>query len=185
MKAVAYLAIPVIASLLAAGCGSDGGRAADESLPPAESTAPVTDAPADELAADRVVFVWTELGGCAMGGPNCARYEVTVDGTVATTRAGVDVPAEPEVIGQVDPSLVQAWRDALTGEDLDALRERVGEGELTAAFDGVDYTVANPAAEVELSSVATAFDRTEPVFAAAFALAQAAADAAPLEMQMR
>lgn len=133
------------------------------------------------------MFIWTETGGCAMGGPNCARYEVTVDGTVQTFRLGVpdEETAGPAATGQVDPALVRAWSDSLVDEDIDALSERVGEGELTAAFDGVDVMVVDPIADVQLSSVTTKFDRTEPVFAAAVALAEAAAAAAPLDIEMR
>ncbi len=196
MKRSIVLALLSAVSMIATGCGSDSGSTADptgtptdDSLPAVVSEPDSTDVPADpatdELAGDRVVFVWTETGGCAMAGPNCARYAVTVDGTVNTTRDGVDVSTEPEVVGEVDPALVQTWRDVLAEADLDALRERVGEGELTAAFDGVDYVVGHPVTEVELSSVETAFDRSEPVFAAAFALAEAAAAAAPLTIQMR
>ncbi len=193
MNRLHALAVLPAALLLVTGCGgSDAGPS--DSLPavsepavsePVASNPMASDPVADELSADAVVFVWVETGGCMQGGPNCARYAVTVDGTVSTTRAGLDVAAEPEAVGQLDPALVQAWRDALDGVDLDALRERVGEGELTAAFDGVDYEVSNPVAGVELSSVETAFDESEPVFATAVALAAAAREAAPLELQMR
>ena len=195
MNRLTVLALLPAVALIATGCGqSESTSEPGDSLPDASIPAVVTepaspdtpvDPATDDLAGDQVVFVWTETGGCAMGGPNCARYEVTVDGTVSTTRAGADVLPEPEAIGQVDLALVQAWRDALAGEDLDALRERAGEGEMTAAFDGVDFVVANPVSGVELSSVATNFDETEPVFATAFALAHAAAAAAPLEIEMR
>jgi len=203
MKRSTVLVILPVLALLAAGCGgsdssSDPGAAApDDAIPavvsePAPTPAP-TDAPADsaddemagELAGDRTVFVWVETGGCAQGGPNCARYEVTVDGTVSTTRDGLEVSAEPEAIGQVDPGLVQAWRDAVADEDIDDLRSRVGDGEMTAAFDGTDYTLTNPVTGLELSSVETNFDPAEPAFATAFALAGAAAEAAPLEFEMR
>ena len=181
MKTSAKLTVPilfVVFALSAAACGSD--------TAPSSAAAPET-VPPDQLAGDSVVFVWTETGGCAMGGPNCARYEVAVDGTVETFRLGsVDESAAlPVATGQVDPELVATWRNALRAEDIDALRERVGEGELTAAFDGVDVVAADPVTGVELSSVATAFDPAEPVFAAATALAEAAAAVAPLEIQMR
>lgn len=172
---------------LAAGCGSDDSTGSAAGPRPEVSAPTVTDSSAGdtvpgELAPDLVVFVWTETGGCMMAGPNCARYEARVDGTVETFRGG---NAGVEATGSVDPDLVAAWRDALLAEDIDALRARVGEGELTAAFDGVDYAVSDPVSGIELSSVATAFDRSEPIFAAAFGLVEAAAAAAPLEIQMR
>lgn len=188
MKRLHALAVLPAAILLVTGCGGSDPESSG-SLPdvstPAVSEPLASDAPADELAGDRVVFVWSETGGCAQGGPNCARYEVTVDGTVATYREGATDDGGPAAVGSVDPALAQAWRDPFDGVDLDALRERVGEGELTAAFDGVDYTVSNPVVGVELSSVETAFDESEPVFATAVALAAAARTAAPLEFQMR
>ncbi len=170
MKRLTVLALLPAVALFATGCGQS------DSVEP----------PATELAGVRVVFVWSETGGCAQGGPNCARYEVAVDGTVETFRvAGADEAAEPAATGQVDPALVQDWRDAVADEDLDALRARAGEGEMAAAFDGIDFLVINPVTGVELSSVLTDFDETEPVFATAFALARAAATVAPLELQMR
>ena len=171
---------------LVAACGNDdsadGSRATLPASLPDVSVPAVSDPPTGELAGDEVVFIWSETGGCAMGGPNCARYEVRVDGATETFREGSD---EVAASGSVDSTLVVAWLDALLSEDIDALRDRVGEGELTAAFDGVDFTVADPISGIELSSVATAFDQSEPVFAAAFDLAAAAAAAAPLEIETR
>lgn len=194
------LSVGAVSALLLVGVGcqrgsdTDGVPAGDsipsitdvDSLPspeePASTDAP--DSPADVVADDTVVFVWTETGGCAQGGPNCARYEVGADGTVSTFREGADA-AEPEVTGQVDVDLVAAWRAAVASEDIDALRARVGEGEMTAAFDGVDFLLQDPDSGLELSSVDTAFTLGEPFFEAALDLATAASNAAPLEFEMR
>jgi len=203
MKRLTVLTILPALAVLAAGCG-DADSTSDpleapvdasipavvsEPVPSSEpSDAPVgsdDDSPTEELAGDQTVFVWTETGGCAQGGPNCGRYEVTVDGTVSVTRAGPDAAGEPEATGQIDAALVQAWRDAVAAEDIDALRERVGVGEMTAAFDGTDYTLTNPVTGLELSSVETNFDPAESAFSTAFAVAAAAREAAPLEFEMR
>ncbi len=145
--------------------------------------------PADEppiesepLPGDSVVMIWTETGGCAMAGPNCARYEVLADGSVTTYRDG---EPDPVATGTVDPAIVSGWVDIVEGTDTAALVDRLGPGEMTAAFDGVDYQLDAPFVGFTLSSVDKEFDESEPFFAAAWELARAAAEAAPLEVEFR
>lgn len=151
-----------------------------------------TAGPAAAPAPDEVVFIWSESGGCFMVGPNCARYEVRQDGSVWTYRQSpasaapsVDIIEGPVATGTVDRYLVSVWNQAVATTDLDALRDRVGPGELTAAFDGIDHEVSAPEAGWRLSSVEVRFADGEELFDAARALAQAAADAAPLPLQSR
>ena len=115
-----------IVALAAVSCGSDSTDSTPlDSLPPvSEVSEPVTDPSvpgtdpaatvpdgepgdqsAEDVAADTVVFVWTESGGCQMAGPNCGRYEITTDGTVEAYRLGLpdEATAEPAATGQVDP----------------------------------------------------------------------------------
>lgn len=131
---------------------------------------------------DVIVFVWSETGGCAQAGPNCARYEVTSTGNVSTYREGEQVA---EVTGTIDAARVEQWMAIVAETDVDELVARLGPGELTAAFDGVDYVLEAPGADLRLSSVDVAFDRSEALFQDAEALAGLAAKAAPLEIKMR
>lgn len=180
----ALLAVPFV--VFAAACGENidiDSFPVDEPAEtvPADTIEPVSDAVAD----DAVVFVWSETGGCAMAGPNCARYEVTADGTVGTSRQTADGYGEVEVAGTVDVALVEAWLAAVADIDMDQLQERVGAGEMTAAFDGTDVVVEAPTVDVQLSSIDTNFSPSEDVFASGRALAAAAFAAAPLELEMR
>ncbi len=178
--------------LVLSACGSDA-SSADETLP-LDGTLPPVDAlpeetpgtgdPIDipELDSDDVVFVWSETGGCAQAGPNCARYEVSADGSVSTYREG---QPEAEVTGSVPVELVNEWLAAVAGTDIDELGSRLGPGEMTAAFDGVDYTLSTPHTGLVLSSVDVEFVSGEAFFATATKLARAAAEAAPLPLEMR
>ncbi len=175
--------------LLAAACGSDGSDTAaggdtsgvDTTI---GSTGETPGPSAASLEPGDLVFVWEENGGCLQGGPNCARYEVSADGTVNTYRTGEE-GGSAEVTGTVSTDVVEAWNAAVEATDIEALTGRLGPGEMTAAFDGVDFELRAPYAEIELSSVDVEFDETEPFFAAAVDLARAAYDAAPLPIQMR
>lgn len=181
--------------LVAAACGDDdetttttGDPDTSDAEPETPTSEPITDeidSPAPlVLEPDDVVFVWTETGGCFMAGPNCARYEVRSDGTVATYREGDD-SADPAATGTIAADLLAPWVDAVRATDLDALVGRLGPGEMTAAFDGVDTIVSAPFADITLSSVDVEFDTSEAFFAEAAALARAAADAAPLTLEQR
>ncbi len=135
-----------------------------------------------ELAADEIVFVWSENGGCMQGGPNCARYEVLADGTVNTYRMGED---EVSTTGSIDGSVVNNWLIAVASTDADALRARLGPGEVTAAYDGVDFVLEAPYDGLLFDSTNVEFAAGEPLFEAASDMAKAAVAAAPLEMEMR
>ncbi len=165
-------------SLVLSACGSGDGTAGPGTTIPTDDTLVESEA----LADDAVVLVWTETGGCAMAGPNCGRYEVLADGSVTAYREG---ETEPAASGTVDPSIVAEWVEMVEATDTSALVDRLGPGELTAAFDGVDYFLDAPFAGFTLSSVDKEFDEDEPFFVAAADLARAAAEAAPIELMSR
>lgn len=145
---------------------------------PASATLPVSDPAArTALADDALVLAWTETGGCGMIRPDCPRHDVLADGTVHTFRVG-----EPERVstGRIDPFLVETWIEVARGTDVMALLERLGPGEETAPFDGVDYRLDAPLVGLTLSSAEKAFDPEEPFFAAALDVVRAAQEAAPL-----
>ncbi len=177
--------------VLASACGGGDDDSASSDTDSVESTnldttnPPTTVAPvaSETIEPGDIVFVWTETGGCAMAGPNCARYEITADGSVTTYREGGE--AAPAATGNIDAATVQAWIDTASATDVEAMVGRLGPGEMTAAFDGVDYTLASPVDDLDLSSVDVEFDQNEPLFAAAVTLARAAAEAAPLEIEFR
>ncbi len=187
----------VLLTIVAAACGSsistDAGSG-DQTEPttvtspggPDDPDAPEGDGDeggeVPELAADEIVFVWSENGGCMQGGPNCARYEILADGTVNTYRVGED---EVATSGSIDGSVVNDWLTAVALTDIDALRGRLGPGEMTAAFDGVDFVLEAPYAGLLLDSVDVEFAAGEPLFEVANDMARAAVEAAPLEMEMR
>lgn len=136
-----------------------------------------------------VILVWSDTGGCAMAGPNCARYEITANGEVQTFR-GTD--QEVANTGAVEVLEVQGWLEVVDGTDFAELQKRLGPGEMTAAFDGVDSMLKLPAVgprasaePVELSSVEVEFDRNEPFFAETSNLISSAVKAAPLEPTYR
>ncbi len=170
--------------LLTVGCGSASSETAATDDPPTTTGEEASTDPGSSPDPDAIVFIWEENGGCLQGGPNCARYEVTADGGVSTFRAGDD-DTGPVATGSVSSDDVAAWIDMAGSTDIDDLTGRVGPGELTAAFDGVDYQLSAPFANVELSSVDVEFDEGEPFFAAATSLARAAGEAAPLPIEMR
>ncbi len=184
--------LALVLALAAGACGDpDGGVAAVESDPTttvAPSTTEAVDENTDEpqalpvVAPDSPVFEWVETGGCLMAGPNCARYVVTSDGTVMTYRGD---NTHVEVTGTVDKAALDAWMLVAGETDVDALVDRAGPGELTAAFDGVDFQLDAPHQGTSLSSIDIEFNESEAYFAAAMDLALAARDAAPLEIEMR
>ena len=115
-------------------------------------------------------------------GPNCARYEISADGTVQTFREGT---AAVVASGSIPVDNVAAWLDAVQSTDFEALVARLGPGEMTAAFDGVDYAMELPGQSVTLSSVDVEFDVTEAFFARTQDLVTEAAQAAPLQLESR
>lgn len=135
-----------------------------------------------DLAADAVVMIWSQTGGCAQAGPNCFRYEVLADGTVTSYREGA---TEVEVTAQVDRALVTAFVETVNATDVDALVATLPAGEMTATFDGVDFTLEAPFNGLNLSSIDVEFVTSEPLFSAANDLAAAAAAAAMPEIEFR
>lgn len=164
----------ITAVLLTLASGCTGGSGGD--------TPTVADPPAP--AEDEVVLVWTETGGCARGGPNCARYEVTAQGGVTTLRSTFG-GFEEAATGQIPAATVAEWLEVVSTTDLAELEARLGPGEMTAAFDGVDYVLEAPAAGYVIDSTQFEFAVGEPFFRTARAVVQAATDAAPLEIQFR
>lgn len=175
---VCLLLLVSVGALVLSACGGSDDVAVSGTTVPADDTPTVT----EPLPDDTVVLIWTESGGCAMAGPNCARYEVLADGSVTSYRDG---EPDPAASGSVDPVVVSAWVDAFETTDTAELVDRLGPGEMTAAFDGIDFTLDVPFAGFSISSVDKEFDEGEPFFAAAWDLARAAADAAPLEIIFR
>lgn len=136
----------------------------------------------DAMAPDEVVFIWAESGGCAMAGPNCARYEVTAGGDVSTYREGEN---EVAATGTVDQARVAEWIELAGDTDMEELVARLGPGEMRAAFDGIDIELSAPPAGLKLSSTRVDFADSEPLFVNAAGLAALAAKAAPLEIASR
>jgi len=167
MKALLILITTALLTL-ASGCSSGSTPAISEPAPDG----------------DQVVLVWTETGGCAQAGPNCATYQVTTDGTVTTLRSSV-AGLEEAASGTIPAATVIEWIEIVSGTDLGELEARLGPGEMTAAFDGVDFVLEAPGVGYTISSVEFEFAANEPFFQAARAVVQAAAEAAPLEIQFR
>ncbi len=182
---IRLLALLSLLLILLSACGSDETSSEDPAESPTTTSLPDDGGPVEtvpELEPDQVVFVWTETGGCAMAGPNCARYEVAADGTVQTFRGD---ESEASTTGVVDTVAVSDWLSAVAATDLAELVGRLGPGEMTAAFDGVDFVLEAPHTQLVFSSVEVEFDLGEPLFRAAFSMAHQAAEVAPLEFAQR
>lgn len=125
--------------------------------------------------ADQIVIVIESSGGCAQLGPNCDRIVVYGDGTVEAHRIG---PAGPELVdtGAIAVDLVVDLNRIMATTDLAALRVRLPEGQCLGCVDGVDTMMTFLAGDKEevFSSVEVNLDPTEPVFEAAWAVADAA-----------
>jgi hypothetical protein len=168
--------------LVATACGSEAvvqTEGSSTTMPALTTTSVAVDGASTPA---EVILTWTETGGCAMAGPNCARYEISSNGAVTTYREGA---TEIAASGRVDPSLVRSWQDVVNATDFDALTARLGPGEMTAAFDGIDFEVVVLTNSVTLSSVDVEFDQSEVFFSATQQLVAVAAEAAPLEPEMR
>ncbi len=176
------LTLVAAGSLALAGCGSGDGTTEPATPTPDDGTVVDTGPDPETLAADDVVLIWTETGGCAMAGPNCARYEVQADGTVTTYREG---EPDPAASGSVAPEVVATWVAMVRDTDTSELVGRLGPGEMTAAFDGIDFFLEVPFTGFAVSSVDKEFDEGEPFFAAVADVVRAAAEAAPLEIEFR
>jgi hypothetical protein len=122
-----------------------------------------------------VVIVVESTGGCAQMGPNCTRLVISGDGSVEAHRFVID-GEELVDIGSIDQELVAELDRLIAATDLDALRARLAAGHCQGCFDGIDTTMTlhgGNSAEV-FSSVEVELDPSEPVFAAAWAVATAA-----------
>jgi len=131
------------------------------------------------------VVTIVDEGGCFMMGPNCATYRVYTDGTVELTRTGGSGAVEATTT--VDVKLVDAIRDLVATEDLEALRAGLPEGEMTAAYDGVDtsFIYAYPQGDVAFASAVVELVASEPLFAATWKIRDLAAGAMDLPLQTR
>jgi hypothetical protein len=126
-------------------------------------------------AADVVVLEVDSTGGCAQMGPNCTRLVVFGDGTVEAYRfLGQD--AELIDTASIDPGLVDSVDEIARTTDFGALRDRLPAGECRGCYDGIDTTMTfHVEGLVEaFSSVDVGLDPAEPLFAAAWATADAA-----------
>jgi hypothetical protein len=136
--------------------------------------------------ADQIVIVIESSGGCAQLGPNCARTIVYGDGTVETHRIG---PAGPELVdtGAIAVDLVVALHRTVVMTDLAALRTRLPEGQCLGCVDGIDTSMTFFAGEKQevFSSVDVELDPIEPVFEAAWAVADAARAATEIPIVAR
>ena len=166
----AFVLLSVLVALT--GCGSEhGGSTGPSTVLTSAATAPTTTtvlSPAEDTAAVLTVE-WT--GGCWMGGPNCSRYVLYGDGSFELFRLDGQEPLELEASGTIDQSLATMVNEVASGTDLAALRDRLPPGYCAGCVDGIDTTLIFGDGEsgASFSSVTFELDRTEPVFAAAFA----------------
>ena len=136
---------------------------------------------------DQIVIVIESSGGCAQLGPNCARTIVCGDGTVDSQRIG---PAGPELVdtGAIAVDLVVDLHRTVVMTDLAALRTRLPEGQCLGCVDGIDTSMtffAGEKKEEVFSSVDVELDPIEPVFEAAWAVADAARAATEIPIVAR
>jgi len=131
------------------------------------------------------VVTMIDEGGCFMAGPNCATYVVYSDGTIEVLRTGE--PDTVEATTGVDAALAATIRDLVATTDLEALRSGLPEGEMTAAYDGVDTTFIfhTTGGDVTFSSAVVELVESEPLFAATWKVRRLAAASAELPMQTR
>lgn len=131
------------------------------------------------------VVTIVDEGGCFMAGPNCATYAVFSDGTVEVLRTGE--PDTIEATTVVDADLAMTIHDLVATTDLEALRSGLPEGEMTAAYDGVDTTFIyrTDADDVMFSSAVVELVESEPLFAATWKVRRLAAASVELPMQTR
>jgi hypothetical protein len=124
---------------------------------------------------DEVVIVVESTGGCAQMGPNCTRLVISGNGSVEAYRFVID-GEELVDLGSIDPELVSALHALVAMTDLDALRARLPAGHCRGCFDGIDTTMTFHGDERPgtFNSVEVELDPTEPLFAAAWAVASAA-----------
>ncbi len=155
MKSFYALFALVAVALVTAACS----RAAEPTLAPAE---PVP------------IYAVSEVGGCAMMGPNCLTRLLWSDGTVTVYRQPlIELPLSglaalsPEATSQVDPSVPQAVIAAIDAADIDLVIAGLPEGQCWACVDGVDFVLllATGDGEVRIDSADTALDSAVPLIA--------------------
>ena len=144
-------------ALVATACGSDGAGAGPGPEP------------------DVVVIAVESTGGCAMMGPNCSKLLVFGDGTVEAYRFVGDGDELVDT-GSIDPQVVADLARLVSSTDLEAIRARLGPGECRGCYDGIDTTMTfyDDDGPATFASVDVELDAAEPLFAAAWAVADAA-----------
>ena len=181
MKWIGVLAFALVVSACASAVPS--GETVTTTVPPDPTT--TIEAPKPTAAPGPAVRVVTiaDDGGCYMMGPNCATYIVYSNGTVELYRTRVEGPPEETTI--VDVALLDKIRDLLASTDLDALHASLPEGEVTAAYDGVDttFTYAMPDGEAVFASAVVELVTAEPLFATTWKIREIAQTATDLHMQ--
>lgn len=138
------------------------------------------------VAPTEVVVTVESSGGCAQMGPNCTRLVVFGDGTVEAYRFVAD-DVDPIGTGTIDPGLVVDLAAVVAATDFDALRSRLPEGECRGCYDGIDTTMSfetNGGSE-RFDSIEVELDASEPLFAAAWAVAGAADSAVEVPLLSR
>ncbi len=158
------IALGTTLALVAAACGTD--------------TAPGAPGP------DAVVLEVEFSGGCAQLGPNCSRLIVYGDGKVEALRV---VPGGAELVdtGAIDAGLVIDLHRQIDGTDLAALHDGLGQGECRGCYDGIDTTLRFAETPPAFDSVDVDLDGSEPLFAAAFAVIEAAQRAVDIPVVAR
>ncbi len=131
-----------------------------------------------EPVADATVLIAESSGGCAQLGPNCVSIVVHGDGEVTAFRITA-TGSELVDTAVIDRELVIALDRELAATDQDELLASLPPGECRGCFDGIDTTMSFPIYPLPVvtptfSSVDVKLDRSEPVFAAAWAVYEAA-----------
>lgn len=130
--------------------------------------------PVPDPVPDESVLTVETSGGCAQIGPNCFTISIMGDGTVEAYRIGPDQPALVDT-GSIGREMVVALHRLASSTDLNALYQRLPEGECRGCYDGIDTAMwfsAYPTAEMPMvfSSVDVELDASEPLFEAAWAV---------------
>ncbi len=120
------------------------------------------------------IYAVSEVGGCAMMGPNCITRVLWTDGLVTVYRQpALELPLAglssltPDATSEVDPSVPEAVARALEEADISAVVAGLPQGTCWACVDGVDYILllATSDGEVRIRSADTALDPTVPLIA--------------------
>ncbi len=127
------------------------------------------------LPADPVpIYAVSEVGGCAMMGPNCTTRVLWTNGVVTAYRQpALELPLAglsaltPDATTEVDPSVPEAVVRAIGDTDVNAVVAGLPPGTCWACVDGVDYILllATSDGEIRISSADTALDPTVPLIA--------------------